>query len=359
MNPATDKNPRHGVWGSSFWAKIEQDRQIRRRYMLMVGYGLGFVYLYWVLHDFQPARAWRDARNADWKWVALGISFEILSYVTQALRWKLLLQPFRRVRLSTATRAVFTGMFANIVLPLRPGELLRAYLLAKSEDLGFGPVIGSVGVERLIDLVVATAGLGFASLFVQLPPELKRAANALGIVALLLLGLLVGAVLYFELTMRHETAAQITSRRIPTKVRAALLGLHAMGTSASFYPAVLVSVAMQGFQVLAIWAIVHSYSLLLPFLASMVVLLVINIGVSLPNAPANVGSYQFFCVLGLSVFGVEKTTATGFSIFAFMALTLPILFLGFAAFLRSGLTLHEMREQIRSLPDSRASAPAA
>jgi uncharacterized protein (TIRG00374 family) len=359
MNPATDKNSRHGVWGSSFWAKLEQDRQIRRRYLLMVGYGLGFVYLYWVLHDFQPARALRDVRNADWKWVALGITFEVLSYLTQALRWKLLLQPFRRVRLSTATRAIFTGLFANIVLPLRPGELLRTYLLAKAEQLGFGQVIGSVGVERLIDLVVATAGLGFASLFVPLPPELRHAADTLGIVALVLLGALVGAVLYFELTMRHETAAQITSRRVPGKVRAALLGLHAMGTSASFYPAVMASVAMQGLQVLAIWALVHSYSLLLPFLASMVVLLVINIGVSLPNAPANVGSYQFFCVLGLSVFGVEKTTATGFSIFAFMALTLPLFLLGFGAFLRSGLTLHEMREQIRSLPDSRSASPAA
>ena len=61
------------------------------------------------------------------------------------------------------------------------------------------------------------------------------------------------------------------------------------------------------------------------------VLLVINLGVSLPNAPANVGAYQFFCVLGLSVFQVEKTTATGFSIFAFLALTFPFVFLGFAA----------------------------
>src|SRR5690348_17818474 len=89
----------------------------------------------------------------------------------------------------------------------------------------------------------------------------------------------------------------------------------------------------------------RSYGMELPFLAVLVVVLVINLGVSLPNAPANVGSYQFFCVLGLSIFDVEKTTATGFSIFAFLMLTLPILIIGFYAVMRSGLSIRSMREK--------------
>jgi hypothetical protein len=45
----------------------------------------------------------------------------------------------------------------------------------------------------------------------------------------------------------------------------------------------------------------------------------------------------------LSVFEIEKTTATGFSIFALLALTFPFVFLGFAALLRSGLSLRSLR----------------
>jgi hypothetical protein len=63
-----------------------------------------------------------------------------------------------------------------------------------------------------------------------------------------------------------------------------------------------------------------------------------------------VGSYQFFCVLGLTIFEVEKTRATGFSIFAFLALTIPLAFLGFAALLRSGMSLRTMREKVKGLP---------
>src|SRR5271154_5828296 len=94
----------------------------------------------------------------------------------------------------------------------------------------------------------------------------------------------------------------------------------------------------------------HSYGLQLSFLAAVVVLLIINLGVSLPNAPANFGSYQFFCVLGLSVFQIEKTTATGFSFFAFLVLTLPVALLGFAASVRSGLSLSSIREKVTHMP---------
>jgi hypothetical protein len=55
-------------------------------------------------------------------------------------------------------------------------------------------------------------------------------------------------------------------------------------------------------------------------------------------------------VLGLSIFDVEKTRATGFSIFAFLALTIPLAFLGFAALLRSGMSFHAMREKVKGLP---------
>jgi hypothetical protein len=57
---------------------------------------------------------------------------------------------------------------------------------------------------------------------------------------------------------------------------------------------------------------------------------------------------------------VEKTTATGFSIFAFLALTFPFVLLGFAALLRSGLSLRSMREKVTGFPGqiSKSVAPS-
>lgn len=280
----------------------------------------------------------------------MGMTFDVLSYAVQAVRWEMLLKPFGKVRLTRSIRAIFAGLFANLVFPLRPGEFLRSYLLATSENLTLGRVLGSLGVERLIDLVIATASLAMVSLIVDLPRRFNRWADILGVVTLVLLAVIVGLIFYLEVKLGSKVPPETEGRGFGAKAMGALSVLHAIGTAPSFYPALLSSLLMPVCQIIGLWAMMRSYGLHLPFLAAAVVLLVINLGVSLPNAPANVGAYQFFCVLGLSVFQVEKTTATGFSIFAFLALTFPFVFLGFAALLRSGLSVRSMRDKVEGLP---------
>jgi hypothetical protein len=59
-----------------------------------------------------------------------------------------------------------------------------------------------------------------------------------------------------------------------------------------------------------------------------------------------VGTYQFFCVVGLTLFGVEKTLATGFSLIVFAVLTVPLWVIGLLALGLSGQTLSEIREEV-------------
>jgi len=327
-------------------------RSPRSRAYIWFGYAISVACLIWVLHDVHFRKGLELAANASWRWVAVGIALDVASYVVQALRWKLLLAPFGHVKMRDAIRAVFAGLFANLFFPLRPGELLRAYLVAKAEDIGVGTVVGSVLVERLIDLVVTTAGLAAMLLIVPAPARFRHAASALGIATLVLLGLFIAMILYIELRFGGDPRRMAGGKRMPGKLMSALMGLHAMGTSMNFYPAVFTSLLMPFCQVMALWALMKSYGIgLPPFLGPAVVLLVINLGVSLPNAPANVGSYQFFCVLGLSIFAVvDKTTATSFSFFAFVMMNLPFFFLGFYAVIRSGLSMRSMREQMSRLP---------
>jgi glycosyltransferase 2 family protein len=317
-----------------------------------MGYAVSLACLVWVLYDFHVRDALAELANVSWRWVALGIVLDVVSYVVQGLRWKFLLSPFGDVKTKHAIRAVFVGLFANVLFPLRPGEPVRAYLISSSEDLGFVTVIGSVLVERLIDLVVTTAGLAVTSLFVPLPEKFRHAADILGVVTLALLGIFVALIVYIELRFAGDPRQMHGGRRVPGKLMSTLIGLHAMGTSPSFYPAVLTSLLMPFCQVLALWAMMKSYGIGLPFIGALVLLLVINLGVSLPNAPANVGSYQLFCVLGLSIFMVvDRNTAKGFSFFAWWWLTLPVALLGLYAALRSGLSIRSLREQVGHLPD--------
>jgi ABC-type branched-subunit amino acid transport system permease subunit len=55
----------------------------------------------------------------------------------------------------------------------------------------------------------------------------------------------------------------------------------------------------------------------------------------------------------LTLFGVDKTSATGFSLVAFTLLSLPLLIIGFLALSRSGMSLAAIRGELRR-PEPRA-----
>jgi hypothetical protein len=102
------------------------------------------------------------------------------------------------------------------------------------------------------------------------------------------------------------------------------------------------------------WAVIHlTVATLVALGYGVAVFVIVNLGTAIPNTPANVGSYQFFTVLGLTLFGVDKTSATGFSLVVFSLLTLPPLVIGFLALSRSGLSLATIREELRR-PERRA-----
>ncbi len=150
----------------------------KARILRLLGYGLAIIGLYRVLYYFHIVQFLHELANVSWRWVLLGMIFDVVSYAVQGLRWKLLLTPFGKVRLTHAVRAVYAGLFTNLIFPLRPGEILRSYLLSASEDIGLGRVLGSVGVERFVDLVIATALLAMVSLFVELPRRFQRVADS-------------------------------------------------------------------------------------------------------------------------------------------------------------------------------------
>jgi uncharacterized membrane protein YbhN (UPF0104 family) len=104
-----------------------------------------------------------------------------------------------------------------------------------------------------------------------------------------------------------------------------------------------------GFQILSFWTLTLSYGFHLSFWAGAAVLLIIVLGTAIPNAPANVGSFQFFCVLGLTLFGVDKTAAAAFSLVVFFLFAIPFWGIGFLALSYSGMTFSTIRSEIKRL----------
>ena len=75
----------------------------------------------------------------------------------------------------------------------------------------------------------------------------------------------------------------------------------------------------------------------------------VRLGTAIPNVPANVGTFQFSTVLALRLFGENKTSAAGFFMVHFLALTAPLRILGPLAISRTGMSLSTIQFEAAAL----------
>jgi uncharacterized protein (TIRG00374 family) len=316
-----------------------------------IGYLLAAAGLIWVLRDFQPGQLRELIANIDWRWIAPAVVCDVMSYICQGARWRLLLKPLGDLTTLRATQAIYVGLFASEILPMRLGELVRAYLASRWTAAEFVAVIPSIVVERLFDGVWLAAGIGLTAVFAPLPKELIRAADALGVGVIIA----AGALCYFVL--RPPNAKRFGDgplRSVSSLLEKLSGGLQGMARTREFYLSLAGSSLLLAFQAMAFWLVMLGCGLKLSFWIGVAVFLIVRLGTAIPGAPANLGSYQFFTVFGLTLFGVDKGAATGFSLVVFALLTLPLLVLGFVAMSASGTSLLKIRREVQSLAGRRA-----
>lgn len=105
-----------------------------------------------------------DFTQVHWQWIILIMFFFLLSNLSRAVRWNMLLEPLGvKPRFVNSFFAIMISYFANLGLS-RVGELVRATSLAKYENARTNQVMGTVVVDRMIDAITMLMIIGIAML---------------------------------------------------------------------------------------------------------------------------------------------------------------------------------------------------
>jgi glycosyltransferase 2 family protein len=318
-----------------------------------MGYVLAAACLAWVLHDVNLGDMWRVLASVN-AWLLLpAVAFDVMSYICQGRRWKLLLHPLGRLSTLRSTQAIYVGLFTNEIVPMRAGELVRSFLVSRWLKTDVVSVIPSMAVERMFDGIWVALGLGLTAMFVRLPKDLLIGADALGIIVIASVGLFLFLV-FRKKKPTGEPSGIRSSGWKPLRWMASMIdriakGMAEIGLSRPFYLSLFSSSLILVFQIAAFWLVMLAYGLHLTVWEGAAVLLIVHFGTALPNAPSNIGTYQFFVVLGLTLFGVDKTVAAGFSMAVFVILTVPLWLIGFLAISRTGMTFREIRSAVQKI----------
>jgi glycosyltransferase 2 family protein len=311
-----------------------------QKILLVAAIGLSLASLAWVMHDFEPEKLWGEVRAMNWGWVGAAVLFDILVYFLQGWRWSLLLRPVADIPYARSIRAIYVGLFANEVLPLRTGEVIRCYLQARWSALPFTVTLSSAIIERIFDGFWLLVCLAVTTYYVTLPELYFTMGKILALVVVLGGALLAGAMF-----APHVTRATFENHRFLSKLNVLLEDLHIIGHSRYLYISAAASLPYLLLQVLPIYALANGYGIPLSIGQGFALMVVLRIVSVVPQAPGNLGTFQAAAVFGLMLFGVDESLSKRFSFVMWAIITMPLLVTGFIALAITGLKLSEIRRQ--------------
>ena len=93
--------------------------------------------------------------KSNYYWIILGIFFGSLSHISRSYRWNYLLNPLGyNISFLNSFFAVFSAYLINFTIP-RAGDVARATIISKYENIPFDKTLGTIIAERIADLICA------------------------------------------------------------------------------------------------------------------------------------------------------------------------------------------------------------
>ena len=330
------------------------------RTFIIVGLTVGLMGVFF--RNANLGRVWEEILGARWDLLSVGLLLTLGAYLLRVERWRHLLRPVGSTRFSTAFRATVVGFAANSILPGRVGEVLRPYVLARSERLSATAAFATIVVERLLDLLIVC--LFFAGAMILFDPEtsasdvsllatMKQGAMVAGIVAVAALGAV------FAVAGDPERAGDVIRRvaqavpggrvyRLTMFAQRFLEGLAVTRQVRPLAVALAWSLPLWMSIAASIWCVTTAFGIDMPLDGSVVLMVLIVIGVAVPT-PAGIGGYHAAYQLGATMlYGASIDSAVGAALVMHLFSFGPITLLGLVFMGQDGLRLGSLRTLTRS-----------
>jgi len=294
-------------------------------------------------------------RSADYRFIFMAICFTFFSYFLRAVRWRYLLISDKIISLSSLYPATIIGYMANNLLPARLGEFVRAYTLARREQLETPAVFASLVIDRLFDGFTVLLLLLVTLFTLRLPVGMEDAARALktggAIMFLLYCGVMLFLYLLKRQTMRTLSVVGYILKPFPKRfsdkiipLLGSFIGGIRLSRRVSHVAALLAtSAGIWLFCLLPVDMTLRSFNIHLPLTASMFILILLVFAVMVPASPGFIGTYHYACYMGLSVFGIPETTSVSIALIMHGTAFFPVIIAGFYYLWKNKISLNEIQ----------------
>ena len=318
---------------------------LRKNWKILFGVLISIFFIWIALRGLELDKVGFYLRTADYRWIIPGIAVYFLAVWARTWRWHYLLRPIKAVPLGRLFPIVCIGYFGNNVYPARAGEVIRALVLRRSEDITVSASLATIIVERVFDGLVMLLFVFFALPFVgadHIPPvyRITVIVASIAFFAALLLFLWMA----FDQARATRLYRFFSGRLLPERFRGAadnffdrfMDGLKFLRSGRDVLMVFVTSVVIWLLETVKYWFVMHAFAFTISFIGLMLMNGVVNLTTTIPSAPGYIGTFEVGARV-LEALGIEYSLAFGYTIVLHAALWLPITLLGGYYMLRHGV----------------------
>lgn len=323
---------------------------------LAANLGLSLVFLDLVFYKLDLHTMLLALKQANYYMLIPSLAILAISLVVRTWRWHWLLYQAKTARFSSLFSSLMIGTAANMVLPARAGEFIRAYFLGRREKISKTTAFATIVVERILDGLTI---LLFLLLVVILTGARNDEIKYMGYLgAAFYLGVVVGL---FLLYFRRDFLVRLIEALLPQPLAAKMVGIldaflegiRVMQNGRQLLMVVLLSLATWVGFALSFWPIMLAFDFgaPIPYYAPFLVIAFDALGLTIPGAPAGIGIFQYVTVVALRIAftlsGAElgpnfDEVAAVFSVALHFSQVAPEVLIGLYCFLRENVSLRDV-----------------
>lgn len=281
-----------------------------------------------------------DFRGANYFWILMVLIAFLISNVSRAIRWNMLLRPLGyQPRFLNAFLTIILGYFANLGIP-RIGEVVRASTMSQYEQIPLQKVMGTVVVDRVVDVISILLVTSLALLlefdtilsFVNEQASLEDKVGGLANLALLggLIFVLLGGVFWL---FRRRLMKTIFFQKVAKVILGFWEGIKTIARLDRPWVFIIhsVNIWFMYFLMTYLCFLAFAPTADLPPVVALVVFVFGGWGIVVPS-PGGMGTYHFMTQTALMMYGVSGEDGFSWANIAFFSIQLGVnIFVGLIA----------------------------
>lgn len=327
------------------------------RFVAFLAVGAGLLYL--ALKDVSMEELAKKLKTADAMWIPLALFAALIGYLSRAYRWKLLIKPLNyNPSFWNTFFALMIGYTANFAFP-RIGEITRCGTLKKSDKIPMDSLLGTVIIERAIDMLVLLivliviffAKIDFFGQFLTRKIFLPMFTNIketlqVSVLNWIIIGSALVLVIFIIRYLNKRFSHNPVLRKLKKIYQGVVSGLKTIANMQDRWVFALHTLIIWIMYFLMTYVLVFalpSTSGLQP-IDGLFLLVIGGLGMTAP-VQGGIGAFHAIIILGLSLYGIPHADAAAYAVISHESQAILVILLGVVSFIMIVIRRRKMKLQ--------------